>query len=246
MKVGAKIHLFNFLMRQRRLEMGLTQKALAEMAGVRLVDISAMERLELLIANKRMQSASVISDNLTRVARALEMDFDRLFPPDYIQMLEDKLLPKRRRGLIVCKEVALDALPPSLDALMLPDPAEEFTDSDSLKVQMAEVLAELPEREQQVIRLRFGLDGNEPMTLAAIGCKFGITAEAIRYCEHRALRKLRHPYRTGRLRAYLGGDDKPITRPEANKHSVAWVEMRDALRAEQQALDHPMESVADD
>ncbi|MGI8517539.1 MAG: RNA polymerase sigma factor RpoD [Acidimicrobiia bacterium] len=66
-----------------------------------------------------------------------------------------------------------------------------------------EVLAELSDREQEVIRLRFGLDDGQMRTLAEVGREFGVTRERIRQIEAKTLAKLRHPIRSQRLRDYL-------------------------------------------
>ena len=71
-----------------------------------------------------------------------------------------------------------------------------------LKEQLAAVLASLDGREQRVIRLRFGLDDGHPRTLEEVGRAFGLTRERIRQIEARALRKLRHPSRSRKLREY--------------------------------------------
>ncbi len=66
-----------------------------------------------------------------------------------------------------------------------------------------EVLSELSEREQEVIRLRFGLDDGQIRTLEQVGHEFGVTRERIRQIEAKTLAKLRHPMRSQRLRDYL-------------------------------------------
>jgi RNA polymerase primary sigma factor len=66
-----------------------------------------------------------------------------------------------------------------------------------------EVLSQLSEREQEVIRLRFGLDDGQMRTLEEVGKEFGVTRERIRQIEAKTLAKLRHPIRSQRLRDYL-------------------------------------------
>lgn len=84
----------------------------------------------------------------------------------------------------------------------VPVPAEAaaFT---LLKEQLVEVLGTLTEREQKVLRLRFGLDDGRARTLEEVGKEFKVTRERIRQIEAKALRKLRHPSRSRKLRDYL-------------------------------------------
>ncbi len=72
-----------------------------------------------------------------------------------------------------------------------------------LKEQMMEVLDQLNKREQEVLILRFGLQDGQSRTLEEVGQKFGVTRERIRQIEAKALRKLRHPLRSKKLRDYL-------------------------------------------
>lgn len=72
-----------------------------------------------------------------------------------------------------------------------------------LREQLKEVLDTLTEREQKVLRLRFGLDDGRPRTLEEVGRDFNVTRERIRQIEAKALRKLRHPSRSKKLKDYL-------------------------------------------
>ena len=84
----------------------------------------------------------------------------------------------------------------------VPVPAEEAA-STILKEQLVEVLGTLTEREQKVLRLRFGLDDGRARTLEEVGREFNVTRERIRQIEAKALRKLRHPSRSRKLKDYL-------------------------------------------
>ena len=72
-----------------------------------------------------------------------------------------------------------------------------------LKEQLVEVLSTLTDREQKVLRLRFGLDDGRARTLEEVGKEFNVTRERIRQIEAKALRKLRHPSRSRKLKDYL-------------------------------------------
>ena len=72
-----------------------------------------------------------------------------------------------------------------------------------LREQLMEALETLTEREQKVLRLRFGLDDGRPRTLEEVGREFHVTRERIRQIEAKALRKLRHPSRSKKLKDYL-------------------------------------------
>lgn len=86
------------------------------------------------------------------------------------------------------------------DNVPVPADAAAFT---LLKEQLVEVLGTLTEREQKVLRLRFGLDDGRARTLEEVGKEFNVTRERIRQIEAKALRKLRHPSRSRKLKDYL-------------------------------------------
>ena len=86
------------------------------------------------------------------------------------------------------------------DNVPVPAEAAAFT---LLKEQLNEVLGTLTEREQKVLKLRFGLEDGRARTLEEVGKVFGVTRERIRQIEAKALRKLRHPSRSRKLRDYL-------------------------------------------
>ncbi len=71
------------------------------------------------------------------------------------------------------------------------------------KEQLEEVLGTLTEREQKVLTLRFGLEDGRARTLEEVGKEFNVTRERIRQIEAKALRKLRHPSRSRKLKDYL-------------------------------------------
>jgi RNA polymerase primary sigma factor len=130
------------------------------------------------------------------IAEALEMDVDEI----------------SNTMKIFGKQVSVDA-PFSLgdeNSLLdvieneeLPAPDTELI-SESLKTEINSVLAMLPDREAEVIRLYFGLEGENPMTLEEIGDKFNLTRERVRQIKEKAIRRLRHNSKSKILKSYLG------------------------------------------
>ena len=81
---------------------------------------------------------------------------------------------------------------------------EEYATIEMLKEELQGVLGTLTDREEKVLRLRFGLDDGQCRTLEEVGQIFGVTRERIRQIEAKALRKLRHPSRSRKLKDYMG------------------------------------------
>ncbi len=86
------------------------------------------------------------------------------------------------------------------EGAMSPD---DYAANELLKDELNEVLLELTDREEKVLRLRFGLDDGRTRTLEEVGKEFNVTRERIRQIEAKALRKLKHPSRSKRLRDFL-------------------------------------------
>ena len=80
---------------------------------------------------------------------------------------------------------------------------EDYATNELLKQEISEVLLTLTEREEKVIKLRFGLEDGKSRTLEEVGQMFGVTRERIRQIEAKALRKLRHPSRSRKLKDYM-------------------------------------------
>jgi RNA polymerase primary sigma factor len=122
------------------------------------------------------------------------------------------MTPERVREILrLSQETVSLEQPMGEDDFSLSDLLEDLTavaPSDAaaramLNEAVYEALAELSERERQVVRMRFGLDDGEMRTLEEVGKAFGVTRERIRQIESKTLAKLRHPMHSGHLRDYL-------------------------------------------
>ena len=80
---------------------------------------------------------------------------------------------------------------------------EEYATAELLKEELDNVLLTLTEREEKVLKLRFGLEDGQCRTLEEVGQIFGVTRERIRQIEAKALRKMRHPSRSKKLKDFL-------------------------------------------
>ncbi|HZJ76751.1 MAG TPA: RNA polymerase sigma factor RpoD [Oscillospiraceae bacterium] len=151
-------------------------------------------------------------NKLIRVSRQLLQELGRDPKPEEIALEMDFSEEKVREILKIAQEPVSLETPigeeedshlgdfiPDDDA---PAPAEAAAFS-LLKEQLIEVLDTLTPREQKVLRLRFGLDDGRARTLEEVGKKFEVTRERIRQIEAKALRKLRHPSRSKKLKDYL-------------------------------------------
>ena len=97
------------------------------------------------------------------------------------------------------RDVSLADLVPDITAIAPADAAARRLLGDAVLAS----LEDLDDREKDVVRMRFGLDGEQPRTLEEVGKHFGVTRERVRQIEARTMAKLRHPYRSQKLRDYL-------------------------------------------
>jgi len=151
-------------------------------------------------------------NRLTRTRRQMHQELER---EPTVDELADKLQmePEKVRELmrIALDPLSLDSPVGEEDESNLGDFIEDSsvdTPADAatramLHEAVEEVLGELSEREQEIVRLRFGLDGAQAKTLEEVGKEFGVTRERVRQIEAKTLAKLRHPHRSQRLREFL-------------------------------------------
>ena len=151
-------------------------------------------------------------NKLIRVSRQLLQEYGREPTPEEIAKEMNISESKVREIIKIAQEpVSLDTpigeeedshLGDFLPAEDAPAPAEAASFA-LMKEQLMEVLDTLTPREEKVLRLRFGLDDGHQRTLEEVGKEFNVTRERIRQIEAKALRKLRHPSRSKKLRDYL-------------------------------------------
>ncbi len=157
-------------------------------------------------------------NRVLRVQRDLSQELER--DPSHNEIAERTVLrPDEVRDLLrLAKEqdnpLSLDSpmgeeqdanlaeLVPDLGAVAPEEEAARRLLGDAILV----ALEELNDREKDVVRMRFGLDGGQPRTLEEVGRHFGVTRERVRQIEARTMAKLRHPHRSQMLRDYLDGD----------------------------------------
>jgi RNA polymerase primary sigma factor len=151
-------------------------------------------------------------NKLIRVSRQLLQEYGREPTPEEIAEHMDLSVDKVREIMKIAQEpVSLETPIGEEDDSHLGDFIEDqeaLAPADAaayelLKEQLEDVLDTLTEREENVLRLRFGLDDGRTRTLEEVGKVFGVTRERIRQIEAKALRKLRHPSRSKRLKDFL-------------------------------------------
>lgn len=152
-------------------------------------------------------------NKLVRYQRQLTLELDR-------EPTEEELAKKMKTSVEKVREIyKISQDPVSLETPIgeeddshlgdfIPDERsmspEEYTTNEILKEEIGDVLLTLTEREERVIKLRFGLEDGKSRTLEEVGQIFGVTRERIRQIEAKALRKLRHPSRSRKLKDFLG------------------------------------------
>ncbi|WP_230298331.1 RNA polymerase sigma factor RpoD [Aerococcus sanguinicola] len=151
-------------------------------------------------------------NKLVRIQRQLLQDLGREPTPEEIGAEMDLPTEKVRNIMKISQEtVSLETPIGEEDDSHLGDfiedneamSPEEFTSQEMLKEQLNEVLDTLTDREENVFRLRFGLEDGQSKTLEQVGKQFGVTRERIRQIEAKALRKLRHPSRSKQLKDFM-------------------------------------------
>ena len=187
--IGVQRRIFNWAFKRARLSKGYTMAKLAEIAGCHIAYLYAVGSFRV-YPNERIRD---------RICIALEVSEEILFPSELRKM---RLLKQPEPVAITARQLrAADLL--ALPAPSMEDEIDDKVGNDLLREQIEEILHTLDPRERKVLELRFGLKDGRSRTLEEVGREFGRTRERIRAIEGKALRKLRHPSRSRKLKDFL-------------------------------------------
>ncbi len=174
-------------------------RAIADQARTIRIPVHMVETI-----NKVLRTTRRLTQELNReptneeIAKAMDMDVDKI---EYVMRIKQDIASLDasvgRDG--DDEESVLGDFVEDMER----DSPEDATATQILKEQIAEILTTLSEREQKIIRLRFGIGGGRPHTLEEVGNEFSVTRERIRQIEAKALSKLRKNKQTKKLHEYL-------------------------------------------
>jgi RNA polymerase primary sigma factor len=171
-------------------------RAIADQARTIRIPVHMVETINKLIRIKR-QLLQELGRDATPEEIALEMEMEPEKVREILKIAQEPVSLETPIGEEEDSHLG-DFIPD--DEVQAPSDVATFT---LLKEQLSSVLHTLTDREQKVLRLRFGLDDGRARTLEEVGKEFDVTRERIRQIEAKALRKLRHPSRSKKLKDYL-------------------------------------------
>ena len=171
-------------------------RAIADQARTIRIPVHMVETIHKLSRVKRQLVQTLGRDpSIDEIAEAMDVSIDRV--REIIKIAQDPVSLETPIGEEEDSHLG-DFIPD--DDIPLPSDAAAAT---LLREQLMQVLSSLTPREEKVLRLRFGIDDGRQRTLEEVGKEFNVTRERIRQIEAKALRKLRHPTRSRKLRDYL-------------------------------------------
>ena len=190
-ELGCKVNYYNGTLRKLRLEKGLTQKELGEAVGVSTHSIWLYESMK----------GAPEKEVAEKLAKFFGVEVPKVFP-EYLKMLSERI-PKSE---IVYGELSDNALEQiSQQHLLLADtsssPEMEMKKKELLSI-LGESLNTLSDREQKILKMRFGIGGEDRHTLEEVGAWFGTSGSNISRIEQNALRKLRRRLNDKKIRNY--------------------------------------------
>ena len=192
------IRIRNNRVKERRLALGLTQKELAERIGLTQARYGTFETMRTSPIDK---STGEWMEAALMIAEFYKVDPTELFP-DSVRRVEMPMAVKQ----VDLEELRLTTSQHAM-RMLNPSATELDTRDRELREAVKDVLKTLTPREQKVLILRFGLDGKGYKDLTEVGKHAGeVTRERIRQIEARALRKLRQPSRSMRLKSFVDGE----------------------------------------
>jgi RNA polymerase primary sigma factor len=156
-------------------------------------------------------------NKVLRVQRSMLQELGREPTIEELSAKLEDMSPEKVRDILKINQDTVSLEQPvgdeddfSLSDTISDDSAEvpaDYATRMMLTAAVAEALDQLSDRERDIIRLRFGLDGGEMRTLEEVGREFGVTRERVRQIESKTLAKLRHPIRSQGLRGFLEETD---------------------------------------
>ncbi len=171
-------------------------RAIADQARTIRIPVHMVETINRLIRVQRQLVQELGRDPLIdEVAKEMDMSIDKV--REVMKLSQEPVSLETPIG-----EEEDSHLGDFIEDKETPIPSETAAEN-LLKEQIVEVLATLHPREERVLRLRFGLEDGRPRTLEEVGREFNVTRERIRQIEAKALRKLRHPSRSSKIKEYM-------------------------------------------